>query len=198
MHFRVSMDAEEKDLVKRLNEGDGAAFETVYDKHYVSLCHIAYGYVGDVFTAESIVGDAIFHLWEIHSSVIISTSVMAYLSRSVRNRCLNYLEMNGKRKVLMSEIEEDGFLISGDHPLGILLEQELDSQIKAAISQMPDECRCVFMKSRFESKKYEEIAQEMGISLNTVKYHMKNAFSFLRKRLEKYLFLLMVLIGLLK
>lgn len=111
------MYSDEKELLRHLSEGDEAAFEIIYDKHYESLCSIAYGYVKDGFVAESIVGDAIFHLWEIHSSVTITTSIMSYLARSVRNRCLNYLQMNGNRKILMSEISDGNFLLSNESSL---------------------------------------------------------------------------------
>lgn len=49
-----------------------------------------------------------------------------------------------------------------------------------------------FEKSRFEEKKYEEISQELGISINTVKYHIKNALSFLQTELSKYLIVLIL------
>ena len=59
---------------------------------------------------------------------------------------------------------------------------------------MQVECRTVFKKSRFEQKKYEEIALELGISINTVKYHIKNALALLQKRLDNYLHLLIIYI----
>ena len=46
--------------------------------------------------------------------------------------------------------------------------------------------------TRFEEKKYEEISQELGISINTVKYHIKNALSFLQTELSKYLIALIL------
>ena len=41
--------------------------------------------------------------------------------------------------------------------------------------------------SRFENKKSREIAEELGISVNTVKYHLKNAIKTLRERLKDHL-----------
>lgn len=70
--------------------------------------------------------------------------------------------------------------------------RELEHEIRMAIDKLPVECRCVFEKSRFEEKKYEEISQELGISINTVKYHIKNALSFLQTELSKYLIALIL------
>ena len=74
-----------------------------------------------------------------------------------------------------------------------LLDAELENEIKKIIEELPKECRNVFKKSRLEEKKYAEIAHELGISINTVKYHMKSALSTLQGKLEKYLLLLLLL-----
>jgi RNA polymerase sigma-70 factor (ECF subfamily) len=67
------------------------------------------------------------------------------------------------------------------------MENELENEINKVVKQMPKECKAVFEKSRFEEKTYEEIASEMNISVNTVKYHIKNALALFRKKLAKYL-----------
>lgn len=51
-----------------------------------------------------------------------------------------------------------------------------------------------FLKSRFEHKKNDEIAAELGISVNTVKYHIKRALAILRQDLGRYLILPMPLL----
>ena len=88
----------------------------------------------------------------------------------------------------------DFLFVDDKQPLGMLLEQELEDELKRSIDELPLECRRVFYKSRFEQKKYEEIAEELGISVNTVKYHIKNALAFLQKRLGNYLKLLIIYI----
>ena len=85
------------------------------------------------------------------------------------------------------EISDDKVVLTDSHPLGMLLERELEEEIYKAIDKLPDECRRVFNKSRFEGKSYEEISQDLGISINTVKYHIKNALAALQKNLGKYL-----------
>ena len=86
----------------------------------------------------------------------------------------------------------DTLFAETEHPLGVLLERELEDELNRSIEELPAECRMVFKKSRFEQKKYEEIASELGISVNTVKYHIKQALAFLQKRLGNYLKLLLV------
>ena len=185
-------------IVEQLQTGNEDAYQYIYDRHYALLCHVANGYVKDQFLAETIVGDTIFHLWEIRETLEISVSIRSYLLRAVRNRCINYLNSEWEKReisfssLMPDEITDDKMTISDSHPLGTLLERELEEEIYKAIDKLPNECRRVFDKSRFEGKSYEEISQELGISVNTVKYHIKNALASLQTNLSKYLITLLL------
>ena len=145
--------------------------------------------------AEEIVDDAIFYLWEHRTEIEITRSIRAYLMRAVRNHCLNELnslrhrtEIASSTFFLPENIEFlDKLFVEENQPLVYLLEQELESELQKGIEELPDNCRAVFLKSRIEQKKYEEIAVDLGISVNTVKYHIKNALALLQQRMEKYL-----------
>lgn len=186
-------------LIERLKQGDEKAFKYIYDRHYILLCRFANRMLNDAVLAEEIVDDAIFYLWEHKAEVEILYSIRAYLMRAVRNRCLNELNSLRYRKELhfssFLSPENMEFLetifVEDDHPLGYLLEQEMEEELRRCIDELPVECRNVFKKSRFEQKKYEEIATELQISVNTVKYHIKNALSFLQVHFRNYLNLLL-------
>lgn len=187
------MDRTEKIIVKQLKEGRDKAYEFIYNYHYPILCHIAEQYVHDVFLAETIVSDVIFHVWEIRDSLNIQTSIRSYLAQSVRNRCINYLKSQVQQRELVldkgniTDLPLVKYIQSDDYPLGRLLSDELEDQISEAINRLPEESRRVFCMSRFEGKKNMEIANELGISINTVKYHMKRALAMLQEDLHKYL-----------
>lgn len=193
------MEHTERLIVDQLKRGNEEAYKYIYDHHYVLLCHVANQYVRDTFLAETVVGDVIFHLWEIRDALNITTSVRSYLIRAVRNRCLDYINSEHEKKevsfsgLVPQDMPEERYLQSDNYPLGTLLERELENEIRIAIRKLPPECRRVFEKSRFEEKKYEEIAAELNISINTVKYHIKNALSLLQKELSKYLIVLYLL-----
>lgn len=186
---------DEKQLIHSLKKGDNQAYKYIYDNHYTLLCKIAYEFLKDDFLAETIVDDIIFHLWEKRATIEITLSVRSYLVQAVRNRCINYLNLEReKREVRFSVINEhnewqSSVFLSDDYPLATLLEKELEQEIQNAINRLPEECRNVFNKSRFEDKRYEEIAEELGISTNTVKYHIKNAIARLNNDLQEYLIL---------
>ncbi|MDR1200567.1 MAG: RNA polymerase sigma-70 factor [Tannerellaceae bacterium] len=186
------MDSDEQQIIQGLKDGDNRAYKYLYDRHYVLLCKIALAYLLDAHLAQILVDDTILHLYEKRETLLINVSLRAYLVRSVRNRCVSHLRSEyAKREVNFSEIdnpEDKLFSIAGeDYPLAILLERELESEIHSAIKRLPAECRAVFEKSRYEGKDYEAIARELAISVNTVKYHIKNALSRLNKELGNYL-----------
>jgi RNA polymerase sigma-70 factor (ECF subfamily) len=192
------MDRTEELIVQQLREGREEAFRFLYDHHYAILCHIAASYVHDDFLSETIVSDVIFHIWEIRQRLQIKGSLRAYLVQSVRHRCLDYL----KSQVVERERSLDGmsvgdweivkYIRQDDYPLGRLLENELEDKIAEAIDRLPEESRRVFKLSRFDGKKNEEIAHELNISINTVKYHLKQALRLLRQDLSRYLISLLL------
>ena len=170
-----------------LRQGDEQAWRELFRCHYAVLCHFADRFVHDRFTAEALVGDVFYSLWEKRQDLEIRESLRPYLLRAVRNRCLNYLKsFNTKRMSRFSSLgEEDleGMLLENYEGHLLTLEEEVEK----AVSQLPEHSRVVFEKSREEQLKYEEIARELGSSVNTVKFHMKKALALLREHLARYL-----------
>lgn len=187
------MNSEEQILFELLKAGDEKAYGILYKKHYAILCHFANFYLHDRFLAESVVEDVIFHLWENREGLNITKSIRSYLVMAVRNKCLDTLKLkrNQTEKPISTLSDKAGYYMdsqtAGDSPYGTLLSKELEEKVIQAIESLPAECRQVFIKSRMENKKNKEIAEELGISVNTVKYHLKNALKVLREKLENYL-----------
>lgn len=150
------MELTERIIIEQLKRGNEEAYKHLYRHHYALLCHVAREYVGDDFLAETLVGDVIFHLWEVRATLEIQISLRSYLVRAVRNHCMDYLASKKERiEVAFSTMLEEGetrYLQSDDYPLGSLLEHELEEKIYQAIHHLPEVCRKVFVKSRFEGK----------------------------------------------
>lgn len=185
------------DINRAISDGEEWAYRAIYDRHYEVLCRVAYDYVKDQYLAESIVGDTIFHIWERREQLNIQGPIRRYLIRAVRNKCLDLLASQYVRRTvsegdMVSEEESHNLLDGVDDisPLGILLEKELEDKVMEAVESLPSECRAVFEKSRFEGKSYQEIADSLGISINTVKYHMKGAIARIYAHLERYLIII--------
>lgn len=188
------MDIKEQSFVTRLREGDENAYHELFSRYYGLLCHIANLYLHDDFAAETVVDDTIFHFWEVREQVHITTSLESFLSQSVRHRCLDYLKSryHQTERPVSSMPNQTGEVSFHQHadaetPLSELLNNELEERVLAAVDALPSECKRVFTLSRFEGKSNQEIATLLNISINTVKYHIKNAIRQLRVLLRDYL-----------
>ena len=166
---------DDTDIVDMLREGQEEGYRYLFQRHYAPLCAIAYEYVRNDFVAETIVADVFFHVWQIRQRLIVHTSLRNYLAVGVRRRLVPATE------AMTEQAADDSY------PLARLLNGELEEVVRKAVDTLPCDCRRVFAMSRYNGKKNNEIAQELGISVNTVKYHLKNALRLLRANLRQYL-----------
>jgi RNA polymerase sigma-70 factor (ECF subfamily) len=172
--------------IQKLQKGDKKEFEHLFHSFYSYLCLYAETIVGDSCAAEDLVSDFFLSLWENITRTDIHTSLRAYLVRSVHNNCLKYLE---HRKVVQKRREQiqymldnrDLFLFQSDeHPLSQLISKESLALIEKAIDSLPSQCRDVFVAIRMEELSYEETAQKLGISINTVRTQITRAMKKLK------------------
>lgn len=192
--YNTIVEIHETELIDGLRSGESKAYRTLFDNYYHLLFRIACQYVRDDTVADTIVGDVLSHIWETRTSLRITSSLQAYLVCCVRNYALNYQKkIFADREISLDDYEEypeailQGLFLSDEYPLGHLLEKELSEQILREIDKLPRETRQVFICSRIEELGYDEIADKVGISVNTVKYHIKQALATLRSRMKGYL-----------
>lgn len=188
-------------LIKGLKDGDERAYRALYDTHYEAFCLVALDLVKDYYIAETLVNDLIFSLWENRKAFEIHQSLRAYLVRGVRNRCLNYLEHSQRKEEVYRSLHKQYdqnqslYKLHQEDPFYQLLEKELDEQIKNAIQKLPELTRNIFLSSRHNGMTYEEIAKEQGLSVDSIKYHIKSALSKLREELQDYLLYLLLFLN---
>lgn len=185
------METDERKTIEGLKRGEEWAYRLLFDVHFSSLCRTAYLYLGDVFLAEAVVSDVIYHIWEIRKGLRIDSSLDRFLSKCVRNRCRDHLrKAYVGAEIPIPEGGEDCLKDGGaqvDCPFGTLLASDLRSSLVRAIETLPEKSRLVFEMSRFEGLGRKEIACRLGISVNTVKFHLKKASAALRGSLADHI-----------
>ena len=192
------MEYSSKELVLGIKQGNIASYETLYKEYYVFLCLLAEHIVRNHADAEEIVSDVFVKLWNIRGEINITTSIKAYLVRAVHNTSLNYLERSGISNSHTDSLSNSDLKLlawDSDYPLGRLYEREITEILEQGISELPDACRRVFLLSRDEDMTYNDIADKLGISVNTVKAQIKNALARLRITLKDYMMILMTFHG---
>jgi RNA polymerase sigma-70 factor (ECF subfamily) len=190
------MNTADLELVEGIRKGELKAYEELYKLYYVYLCLLAGHITGNRSEAEEIVSDVFFKIWKNRQIIEINISLKGYLARSVRNTALNYLELRSSEKMTTGSLSESDHQLvawASDYPLGNLYEQEVRDLLEKGIESLPPACREIFLLSRNEDLKYSEIAQKLGISVNTVKTQLSIALKRLRESLKEYLPLLLFL-----
>lgn len=179
-------------LILGIKNGDRAIFEEVYRLYYTPLCFYSARYVGDIDEAEEIVQNLFFKVWLNRESMDISNSLKSYLYRSVQNHSLNYLNQNiVKNKYILDKKH----LLTANYDTGQqrLEDEELQKILKRALLQLPEKRRKIFELSRFNGLKYNQIAEQLTISVKTVETQMTKALKHLREVFKEYIPLIAVL-----
>jgi len=188
----------DQQLINGIKAGDVVAFEELYKQYYIFLCFIAEHIVRNPSDAEEIVSDVFVKLWNIREKINITTSIKAYLVKAVLNTSINYIERSKISNKLTDSLSNSDYELlawDSDYPLGQLYEKEIMNILDQGISKLPDACRQIFILSRNEDMKYSDIADKLGISVNTVKTQMKIALARLRETLKDYLMILLFFMG---
>lgn len=138
--------------------------------------------VRDRDEAIDIVQNLFTSIWEKRESLQIEGSTKSYLLRSTHNACLNYIK---HEKVKQAHIDHDMHVLSEAESRDVLEEQELQQKAMATLKQLPTQCRKVFLMSRLQGKKYQQIADELDISIKTVENQMGKALRIMREGLKE-------------
>lgn len=159
------------------NPGDGddkERFEKLFRTYYAALCDYAHAILGDFDEAEDVVQEIFARLWDGKEDKTIQVAAKSYLYTSTRHMALNVLKhkavMQRNNPLLVDFIE----IVQQE---GYSEEEELKiEKMTRVMENLPPKCREIFTMSCLEGKSYKEIALETGISVNTVKFHVKHAY----------------------
>jgi RNA polymerase sigma-70 factor (ECF subfamily) len=172
------------EIIRRIRNGDTGQFESLFRSSYVSLVRYAKTLIKDHDTAEEIVQDLFFKLWQDREKLNIESSLNGYLFRSVHNRCLHHIE---HVRVVERHAEEMSYrqTESQESPSDILNYKELQEKVARILEKLPDRCGKIFTMSRFDGLKYTEIAEKLSVSIKTVEANMGRALKEFRKELTQ-------------
>ena len=174
-----------------LEKGEKCAFETLFRLYYSKLVNIAKGYLVYHQEAESIVQNVFLKLWENKGTLKEVANINNYLYTMTKNSCLDQLKHEKVKKNYLDSScrikSEIHYQFLNDEAASRLLEKELESKIILSIELLPDKCKSIFKKSRFEGLKHSEIAAQMGISQRTVDSHIASALKHMKLHLREFI-----------
>lgn len=183
----------ESNLINLLINGDENAFESIFKEYFPGLQAYASSFLHDADLAEEGVQNVFCRVWDRRRQLKTGGSIKSFLYRAVHNECQNILKHQKVRErfnVYYAGNREQ----SDETSSKTIIANQLKEQINDAMNQLPEQCRIVFHLSRFENLKYQQIADQMGLSVKTIENQMGKALKIMRQKLAEYLPLILILL----
>lgn len=150
--------------------------EELFRFNYRPLCMYALHYLHDTDLVEDVVQECFTSLWEKMESGLTVDNRRAYLYMAVRNRCLDHLRRKGIPTESLRPCDTYGIIDDDDAEERSVIE----ARLWTAIDSLPEKCRQVFLMSKRDGMKYEDIARQLDISVNTVRNQVSKALHILK------------------
>jgi RNA polymerase sigma factor (sigma-70 family) len=168
-------------LLPAFQKGDVSAFEQVFKLYYKHLRLQAFLILKNEEDAEDQVQQLFLDIWTRQLYSNVQQSLKAYLFIAIRNRCYNCFTKATRVKKVMGEYAETIKLSETKE----YNDNGLNTSFQSVLNELPAQRFRAFHLVHIEDKKYAQAALEMGISINSLKSHLKLAVNFLKNQLQR-------------
>lgn len=183
----------EVELLAKIAIGDQRAFTIIFNHYQRDLYLFSKSLTKSEEAALEVVQDVFLKIWSVRTELLTIDNFAAYINRVVRNHSLNVLRKITRENKSVAHPERDHDEIS-DIIVDQATQQQLDYNdtirfLDQALSDLPAQQRQVYDLCHIQGMKYEEVAQMLGISIETVRVHMKRAIRKIRLHFVRYVIL---------
>jgi RNA polymerase sigma-70 factor (ECF subfamily) len=172
-------------LLNLLSQGSEYAFTQIFDHYRGPVYGTAFKFLKSQEAAEEIVQDIFLKLWTKRTEIPNVKNFDAFLFTSARNAILDKLRRTANEKIAQKTLsKQQGFTDNTDHRVQ---DNQYQQILEQAINNLSPQQREVFRLAKMEGHSYKEIAEDLGISVLTVKVHMNKALASLREYLKGHM-----------
>ncbi|HSU26798.1 MAG TPA: RNA polymerase sigma-70 factor [Chitinophagaceae bacterium] len=171
-----------EEYLQAFSRGEERGFTFYFKTFYPALCLFANKYVRNKQAAEDIVSDSFISTWSKREMFSVVAVLKTYLYRSVYHSCLRWLE---RSKKTTGQEPADLFFEPADHNNYIenIVRMEMLREVEEAMNLLPAKCKKVFTKLYIEGKTVKQTAEELTLSVSTVKTHKAKGLWLIRAKL---------------
>lgn len=175
------METDAQRILKGVNAKDFKSWETLYAHFYAALCAYAASLTGEPDQAHDIVQDSMIGIWRSGRQFDTFRELTLYLYKSVYNNALSHIRsQNTHNRILRSLPADDN--ARRDEEYAFAVREELIRQLYVYIDNLPEERRKIVILT-LQGASGPEIAEKLGITINTVKTQKKRIFKYLREKI---------------
>lgn len=169
-------------LLKQFRNGDNKAFKKIYDRYFNALYLFGRKYISTQEVVEDILQEVFIKTWEKRAFFFHELALKAFLYKSVKNYCLNHIEHQAVHKKFESRQNQNTY--SENTFYKNIIEEEVNRHITEAMKDIPKSARIIYLLS-LKGIKNKDIAEDLKISVNTVKTQKLRATRILKEKLKK-------------
>jgi len=175
----------ESDLLNKIASGDSRAFAIVYEHYRKRIYTVSLQYLRSETQAEDAVQEIFLKLWRLEDHLKAVKNLEAYLMQLTKYKCLNMLRRVKLESLHIEPMPEEFDAVDSDTEDQILL-NDTRKVVNDGIALLPPQQKLVYNLCHVEGMKYEEVAQKLQLSPETVRSHLKLALRFLRVYVSKH------------
>lgn len=169
-------------IVAGVNRKDEKTWGDFYDRFYAALCVYVAKMLPVPDAVEDLVQDVFISVWEGKRTFDDIKELTNYLYRACYNNTLLYIRNNQIHDTILSSLAEEDNSQDEDMIYALTVKEEIIRQLYFHIEELPAEQRRIILL-RIEGHTWEEIAERLGVSINTVKTQKSRSYKFLREKL---------------
>lgn len=182
---------EEKEIIRRVQYGEVAAFEDLVNAYKQKAYYVALGFVGNHEDALDLSQDAFVKAFKAIKTFDLNSPFFPWFYKIIKNHCLNYIKKNQRvRNDSLEELEEETFAQFEDEkptPRDMYEESETRINLWRAIDRLKPDFREIIIMKHFHNLSYKEIAEALNIPIGTVMSRLFNARQELRELMKEIL-----------
>jgi len=182
---------EEKEIIRRVQYGEVAAFEDLVNAYKQKAYYVALGFVGNHEDALDLSQDAFVKAFKAIKTFDLNSPFFPWFYKIIKNHCLNYIKKNQRvRNDSLEELEEETFAqFEDDKPTPRDMYEESETRINLwrAIDKLKPDFREIIIMKHFHNLSYKEIAEALNIPIGTVMSRLFNARQELRELMKEIL-----------
>lgn len=173
-----------EELLYLLRKGDRVAFYNIYERYSKRLYGFVLRYIKQEADAEEIVQEVFIKIWEIRNKIDPDLSFESFLFTIAYNTTITLLRKRVNEKKYLEHLKS---LQSVDITPNLTDEiqfNDLNEKLQIFLNELTPRQKEIFILSREEGLTHKDIANKLGVSVNTVKKHMGNALAYLKANFD--------------
>lgn len=193
MRVSLNENTEDFDLLRLIRKGDEEAFTCIYQRYHKVIYVLAFRYLKAGPMAEDVVQYVFAKLWEQRSDLLVAVSLRNYLYTMARNHILNQIRDQNQAIIKNYQIAQSQPQYE-DNLLETIEQKELRAIFSRAVELLPEQKRRIWLLKMKKEHSNQDIADQMNLSVNTVKTHYAQTLKILREYLKKMLIIVISII----